>query len=262
MLLKTLLVAFASAWQMLLEWPLPAKLENLDAAESEEKTVSLMTLSAFPVIGLLMGVVILLAGTILSLAAPISGAIVFAMLATILVEIRDFGHASGALASFAALKVEGRPTVEALFNIDYDLKNLTGAVSVAVLVLVILFKFFCFFLMSYFGFCYWAVAVFVLGYVVQGDLALLPAVRTGEPFIEVHEGRRFIAWGLAAFFLLFVMFQAPYLTLAFSGIVFVGSVLFRKYCEHSLGGVSSSIISLAGYMVELAALLAGIIFIP
>jgi cobalamin synthase len=260
--MKITIMSFIDAWEMLLELPLPKKLTDFaeTAAEREERE-PLLTQLWFPFIGIIGSLVIIALAALLSALATVPAALIFAFVLTLLSEIRDKGHATGTLASFAILKAEGHSIPETLFNLDADLRTVNGAIGAMVMTLTVLLKFSCFFLMSYYGFAFWIIPTLVLGYTMQAELARLPAVTTGESFIEINDTKRFYIWGIALFFILFILLKAPILSLIALGIVFIAAMLMERFSENQLDGITGNTITLAGYVTELAVLTLGAVFL-
>ncbi len=256
--MKKIIMAFADAWEMLLELPLPKRVtEFADDIADREDPEPLLTQLWFPVIAFLCSLVIIIIAMLLSYLATVPAALIFAFAMTLLSELRDRGHSTGTLASFSILKANGHSTSETLFNLDADLRTVNGAIGAMVLTLTVLLKFSCFFLMSFYGFAFWIIPTLVLGYVIQAELATLPAIRSGEPFIKIDDNQRFYVWAIGIFLILFILLKAPILTLIALGAVFVVAMMLKRFGENHLGGITGNAITLIGYMTELAVLTLG-----
>jgi cobalamin synthase len=256
--MKIIIMSFTDAWEMLLELPLPKRLTDFaESVADREEPEALLTQLWFPVIAVIGSIVIIALAMLLSNLATVPAALIFAFVMTLLSELRDKGHATGTLASLCILKAEGHSISETLFNLNADLRTMNGAIGAMVLTLTILLKFSCFFLMSFYGFAFWILPTLVLGYAMQAELATLPAVRSGEPFIKINDTQRFYVWGIAIFFILFILLKAPTLALLALGTVFVAAMLMKRFSEKHLGGITGNAITLVGYMTELAVLALG-----
>lgn len=260
--MKTIIMSFTNAWEMLLEWPLPKRLTDFtEAVADREDSEPLLTQLWFPIIAVIGGLIVIILAALLSNLAPVPAGLIFAFVMTLLSELRDKGHATGTLASFSILKAEGHSLPETLFNLDADLRTVNGAIGAMVLTLTVILKFSCFFLMSFYGFAFWIIPTLVLGYAMQAELATLPALRSGDPFIKIDDTQRFYVWGIAAFFILFILIKAPILALIALGAVFVAAMLMKRFEDDQLGGITGNAITLIGYLTELAVLTLGSVFL-
>ena len=260
--MKIIIMSFTDAWDMLLEWPLPKRITDfVEMVADREEPEPLLTQLWFPVIAVIGGILVIILAALLSNLATVSAGLIFAFVMTLLSELRDRGHATGTLASFAILKADGHSLPETLFNLDADLRTVNGAIGAMVLTLTIILKFSCFFLMSFYGFAFWIIPTLVLGYAMQAELATLPTVRSGEPFIKIDDTQRFYVWGIAAFLILFILLKAPVLALISLGSVFVAAMLVKRLEGDQLGGITGNAITLIGYLTELAVLVLGAIFL-
>lgn len=259
--MKVIVISFIDAWNMLLEFPLPRKLTDLEMVADREASEPLLTQLLFPIIAVLATLFVIVLVALLSNLARVPGALIFAFILTLLSELRDKGHGTGALASFSILKANGHSLPETLFNIDADLRTINGAIGAMVMTLTILLKFSCFFLMSFYGFAFWILPTLVLNYTMQAELARLPSANSGEPFIEINEAQRFYVWGIALFFILFILLKAPTLSLIAFGGVFIVAMLLHNFSKNHLIGMTGNTITLAGYLTELIILTLGTIFL-
>jgi len=92
-------------------------------------------------------------------------------------------------------------------------------------------------------------------------LAAAPVLNTGLPVIEISHDTRLHIWAVAGFFILFILFKSPYVSLIAFAVAFVFANVVRRFCEIKLNGVTIDIISLSGYLFELFALLLGVLFL-
>jgi cobalamin synthase len=262
MLLKGITSSFANAWDMLIDFPLPKSLKAKLQSEDEEDIYAPITQMLFPVIGVISGLIICLLAMFLSwIPIKISGAIIFAITLALLSEFASSGRSLGCFISFFEQLSTRKSPSEALLDLSPNVKSAQGPISTLSLVLTILFKILAFFMMFYYNYCFWIVAVYVLTFTVQGHLAAAPSLISGEPLLEIPSQNRLFIWAIAAFFVLFVLFNAPYASLIAFALAFVFASLFRRYCEQQLGGVDVNIISFAGYTFELAGLALGLLFL-
>ena len=256
--MKIIIMSFADAWEMLLEWSLPKRITDfVENIADREEPEPLLTQLWFPVIAVIGGLLVILLAALLSNLATVPAGLIFAFVMTLLSELRDKGHATGTLASFSILKADGHSMAETIFNLDADLRTVNGAIGAMVLTLTVILKFSCFFLMSFYGFAFWIIPTLVLGYAMQAELATLPTVRSAEPFIKIDDTQRFYVWGIAAFLMLFILLKAPILVLIALGAVFVAAMMLRRFEDEQLGGITGNAITLMGYLTELAVLTLG-----
>jgi cobalamin synthase len=257
--MKIIILSFADAWEMLLEWALPKRISDFVEATAmdREEPEPLLTQLWFPVIAAGGGLIVMLFAALLSNLPTVSAGLIFAFAMTLLSELRDKGHATGTLASFSILKADGHSLPETIFNLDADLRTINGAIGAMVLTLTVILKFSCFFLMSFYGFAFWIIPILVLGYAMQAELATLPTLRSGEPFIEIADNQRFYVWGITTFFILFILLKAPILSLLSLGMVFVAAMIVKRFVNEHLGGITGNAITLIGYLTELTILTLG-----
>jgi len=261
MIHKVVMASFTAAWEMLIDLPLPASLKNA-GKDFEDDVFSPLIQMSFPVVGVVAGLLIFFFGGVLSmLSMKISGAVIFAIALTLLTELKDSFRSLGALVSLFDQMIDRKPLVYAMVNLDNDVRNAAGPLSSLVLVLAILLKLFTFYVMFYCGYYYWMIAVLVLSFTIQGHLAAAPALNTGLPVIEINHETRLYIWGVAGFFVLFILFKSPYVSLIAFAAAFVFANVVRRFCEIKFNGVTIDIISLAGYLFELFALLLGVLFL-
>ncbi len=261
MIHKVVMASFAAAWEMLIDLPVPASVKNA-GKDFEDDVFSPLIQMSFPVVGVVAGLIIFFFGGILSmLSMKISGAVIFAITLTLLTELKDSFRSLGALVSLFDQLLAKKPLGYAMVNLDNDVRNAAGPLSSLVLVLAVLLKLFTFYLMFYCGYCYWIIAVLVLSFTIQGHLAAAPALNTGLPVIEISHDTRLHIWAVAGFFILFILFKSPYVSLIAFATAFVFANVVRRFCEIKLNGVTIDIISLSGYLFELYALLLGVLFL-
>ncbi|MHB9138020.1 MAG: adenosylcobinamide-GDP ribazoletransferase [Victivallaceae bacterium] len=258
---KVLTASFAAAWEMLIDFPVPVSIKNA-GKDFEENVFSPLIQMCFPVVGVVAGLILFIFGGILSLLSmKISGAVIFAITLTFLTEFKDSFRSLGAMVSLFDQLLAKKPLEYAMINLDNDVRNATGPLSSLVLVLSVLLKLFAFGMMFYYGFYYWIILVLVLSFTIQGHLAAASVLNTGLPLVEITHETRLYIWGVAAFFVLFILFKAPYPSLIAFAVAFVFANLVRRFCEIKFNGVTIDIISLSSYIFELFTLLLGVLFL-
>lgn len=253
--------SFVAAWQMLTDFPLPESLKR-SGKNFDSEAFSPFVQMNFPIVGLALGMCAWISGAILSaVLSKIAAALVFAMAMTLLSELKDSFRGAGVLLSFFEQKMARRSFIHALLSLDNDVKKIASSISSVIMLLAMVLKLTAFFIMSYYGYYYWMIAIFTLEFTIQGFMAAAPSLNTGVPILEIPRESYWHIWLIAGFISLFILFQAPYPTLLASGTAFVVAVGFRRFCEWRLNGVSIDIIGLTGYVFELFTLLLGVIFL-
>ena len=191
---KKTIAAFIAAWDMLVDHPLP----KISGPLGKKSKVSPgLVLLFFPVTGLVIGLLPLLAGGFAHLIFNrFAGAFVFAFLGAVIFWYKDSGRSISMLISYAAARISGLSAADALENADSSLGNvlknpviLMFAVVGQVLVLAMLFA------LYWGGAGLWLPAVFAADTFVQGRLCLEPDRNSGRAFIRTAEpeGRSFLA---------------------------------------------------------------------
>lgn len=248
---------FNAAWELLIDLPLPKFLKKGGVA----KKYGIEVQYAFPLVGLGLGCLITIVGVFLTGMKPVVAAMMFAVPMAILMIIKDSGRSLGALVSFVELKTEKVSTVAALYNMRNEVRDVQSMPAVISIVIIMLFYLLAFFLVSLYNFYYWMIIVMVFSFTVQAALAELPLFRDKTPIIVTSRRGHNHLWPIAGFIALFILFQAPYATLITAALAFFGTKLFSQFVMKNLGGISTGIIGLAGFIFEIVALLLGIAFL-
>lgn len=261
MLLQKLADYFQTAWDMLIDYPLLGMLRKAPAKRRSGHP-GLAEQMMFPIVGVVAAALLWLTAAALSLLLPrIPGAMLFAIMATLLTEIASSGRNIACLLSFAEQTFERIPPMQALAELVADIREIRSPIGTLTLTLFFFFKLFCFFLMFYFDYTFWLFAVYILAFASQGEMAAAPSIQSGKPLLLIAAADRFHIWGVAIFFVLFVLFNAPVPTLLATGLAFLITRLIRNVCEQHFGGVNENIISLCGYTVELSSILIGLLLL-
>ena len=251
--------ALSNAWDMLIEFPLPW-LHDDDAEETESTVI--LTQAFFPVIGLICALMALLLGLILNkILYPIPAAAIFACIVTYICVYKDGGRGLAGIMSLVSSKQEAIPLDESLTGLPDSIVDANTPIATLTMVLVVLFKLFAFSMMAYYGYIYWLVAVCVLEFAIEGDLATLPSIQQGKPLLKIKKSKQKYIWFIAGFFVLFVLFEAPVASLLLFGAAFGMTYGIKIYCSDKFNGIDGKIIGLSAYFFELFALLLGLIFL-
>lgn len=262
MVLNTFKKAFFNAWDMLIDFSLPfLKRDEGDNAVKTENTV-ILTQAFFPVVGVICALLALLLGLILGkFLYPIPAAAVFAGVLTYFCIYKDDGRGLAGLMYLAPFKNKGIPLEQSLFDLPDSIADVNTPPATLTMILVILFKLFAFSLMAFYGYIYWLVAIFILEFAIEGDLATLPSIQAGQPVLAIKKSKQRYIWFIAGFMVLFVLFEAPVASLLLFGVAFGLSYGVKAYCNGRLGGIDSRIIGLTAYVFELLALLLGVMLL-
>ena len=254
---QQLIRVFSSAWELLIDIPLPKKWFTPADYDTEEEA-ELVAL-AIPVVGLALGLAVSVAGLLLkAILSPVAAAIIFAVLAVAAGELVSTGRAFGVFVSSTFNWAERYRFTDSLRALDTDWRAISGVIPSLAGVFYFGVKLAGFGLIYHFATPFWAVAVFTLGFAAQGYLASAPSVLSGDPILPVHGQARFHLWLVAAFIMLGFIAN-PAATLVAFAAVFVGATQFRAFCIRTFSGIDSSQITLFGVWAELAVLITGIL---
>ena len=250
-----------AAWEMLIDAPPPEVLRGV-AERSKGGVSAAFRLAGFPLLGLMFGVLLGLAGSFLvRVFHPAGGALAFAVVALLLLEWKDGGRSLGLTTSVLTLRRRGLAWDEALERMNPDLNALTSPLSAAVLTLLEIVKAAMLFLVCFGHANAWLVIVLAGGFAVQGALAGLPEEGSGRPFLEISEGsrNRVLGWVVGVICVVWMCFF-PFGALM-AGLAIWGMIVgFSRYFDRNFGGVSAEMITLAGSAAEFLLLLIGILF--
>lgn len=251
------LAALAAAWNLLIDIPLPESLRV--RADDMDEDSSELTALAFPVVGLILGFILFVAGWLLSGLFQLSvGAALFGVLAVLLSESSDSGRGFGLAVSYVENLSDGMGLSGSFQSLESDWRRFSGFVSTVAGVVLLGVKFFCFRELFLSGASAWVMGVFVLGFASQGYLSSCRSLYSGESFLAVTGSARHHVWLVAVFIMLFyIAHPAPVLLSLL--IAVLGSIFFGRWCEDRFHGLDASIITLFGFWVELAVLLLGVL---
>ncbi len=251
------LAALAAAWNLLIDIPLPKSL-RVRADDMDEDGPELTAL-AFPVVGLLSGLVLFIVGWLLSeLFQRSVGAALFGVIAVLLSESRHSGRGFSLAVSYADNLSEGMGLAGSLQSLESDWRRLSGFAATLAGVLLLGVKIFCFRELFLAGAWYWVMGRFVLGAASQGYLSSCRSLYSGESFLAVTGSARHHIWLVAVFIMLFYI-SNPAAVLLSLLVAVLGSVLFGRWCEDRFHGLDAMTITLFGFWVELAVLLLGVL---
>ena len=92
---------FGTAWDMLIDLPLPKKVMSFSNEEIYDAGVQ----RCFPLVGLAVGVVVVILGKVLGMMNMSAAAILFAAIMTVFTVIKDSGRSIGALVSGSSFAI-------------------------------------------------------------------------------------------------------------------------------------------------------------
>lgn len=261
MILDTCKKALLNSWNMLIEFPLPFRGHNEEDVVETENT-AILTQAFFPLVGLICALLALLLGAILNkMLYPIPAAAVFAVVLTFFCVFKDGGRGLAGLMSLTSLKQNNISFEESLYDLPDSITEVNTPTATLTMTLVVLFKLFAFSLMAFYGYAYWLVAILVLEFAIEGDLATLPSLQQGQPLLKIKKSKQRYIWFIAGFLVLFILFKAPVSSLLLFGSAFGLSYGIKTYCSDKLHGIDDKIIGLAAYVFELFALFLGVVFL-
>ena len=262
MIVDTCKKSLLDAWNMLIEFSLPFLRYNTEEDTIKTENAVLLTQCFFPLIGVVCALLaLLLAGILGTFLHPIPTAAIFAGTLTYFCVYKDDGRGLAGLMTLASFKKENFSLKQAFTDLPDSIACVSTPTATLTMVLIILFKLFVFFVMAFYGYIYWLVAIFTLEFCIEGYLATLPSFEQGEPLLAINKTKQHYIWFITGFIVLFVLFKAPVTSLILFGVAFGLSHGVKAYCNESLNGINGKIIGLTAYVFELFALLLGLIFL-
>ena len=253
------LCGFAAAWEMLVDVPLPAKLRGLCRGR---KPSGLELAAGFVLVGLLAGIVLALAGRILSLSwinrYAASG--IFALAAVAVCDGKDSFRGLKLLVSALSGLFAGRNWHDSLACASADDGSFDKTCGCIAALAILAVELFSFALLFRGGACLWSVAVLTGGCSSQMFFALLPGA-DGSPFLTLSPDDRRKMWILPALAALWMIFRFPVAGIA--SCVIAGGLCAMIRRDFVLTGtpMTPDVITLGGKLAEIVLLLCGLLFI-
>lgn len=253
-----LLAVLAEAWEMMLDLTPPRFLRT-----GTGKPSAVAILLAIPFIGLLCGAVPVIAVKITGSVLPAFGnAILFAAVMTVLMFVKDSGRGFRLLLELCRVLSGGGKLAPSLpLLTPRRVAEISDLGSTLCAFLTIGFWMTGFTYLGYIGVMLWAVPVMLMGMTVQAHLLSLRNLRGGTPFLAIAEHDRNKLWVLAVFLMLFPAIAYPLAVLVTFGVCAAFALAARHFAEELYGGITAEMITLAGLVSELAALLCGVLLI-
>jgi cobalamin synthase len=259
--LREWIAAFCQAWEMLLDIPLPKRLEEIAESESAENGTRVLVM--FPAIGAVLGIAAYLISWLLILflhkpAASIISGIALAVGYEFLTSWRNVSIA----ASYVERKLEGASFAETIMELDDKFTTHRNAAGMIVIVSIFLIRAFCIGFLVYHGQLFWLITTMTFGFVAQAHLATMEELDSSGPIVELDDDRfLFMPWAAAAAiaFLTGISALAPVLV-AFL-FTFLIAYFSAKYMNEKLGGTTGMIVGIVGYKIEILTLILGLILL-
>jgi cobalamin synthase len=257
--LKEWAAAFCSAWEMLLDIPLPRKLKAIAEDESSENGAK--TLIMFPVIGALLGIAAYIAAWLLIIflhkpAASIISGIALAVGYEFITSWRNVSIS----ASYVEKKLEGGTFAE--LELDDKFNSHRNAAGMITIVSFFLVRAFCFGFLVYYGEIFWIITAMTLGFTTQAHLAAMEELGSSSPIVELDDEKAiFLPWATAAGIVLITGVSALAPVLVAFLFSFLIAYFSGKYLNEKLGGVTGMIVGIVGYKVEIVSLILGLILL-
>lgn len=255
------LSSLLSAWDLLLDIPIPRGLAQGAGYQSGAPVMPQWTLLAMPVLGLLAALLLELGGAAYGAIFGSPGAaLLFALTTTVFLEWKDSGRGTVLLVTAISAKSQKVPLTGLLPQLRApQLADLTGAVPVLALVLIELFKLGSLFALYHGHATIFLSAMLPLAFAVQGFLGTMPDLATGRPFLSIRAGAESQIFIVAIFIALFVAIRFPAAVLAGAGAILLLSYGMRSLSDKLYGGISAEMITLTGAVAELLLLAAGVL---
>ncbi len=247
-----------AAWEMLIDFPLPAEIR----APLRRGCDPVSRAAGFPLVGVTVGLALVSVAWFCSVVFnEVAGSVVFAVLATAFLDLKDSGRGLGLQTSLFLLRGRRVPLTEALPALNSADLNAVGSPAAAVfLALLEVLKILFLFMLSFFHAKLWIVTVLVGAFTVQGVLAMQPDVTTQQPFIPLPPESRVRIWRPFAVIFVLMMLVFPIgMIVAGAAVYFIATGLSRWF-DRTFGGVSAAWITLVGAVTELGLLALGILF--
>ena len=241
---------FFTAWELACDHKLPG-MTTVDNRKNGQEQYIFNPLYALLLWGAAFGIIALIAGAILNVVLPVTGAaILFALIATLLSEMRTSGRGLAlCISSFEEL-FAGRSFVEMRTLRTSFLRGLNGLIPLLMAVALLGGKFFAIMLVARTG--HWGVTsmamVAALG--VEAWLSSEPSA-IGVPRY-CSEARQEYIIALAGFLFLFNLIALPLATLLAVAVSAVVAIATMNLCLRRCGEINSDDMTAAGYLAELA----------
>jgi cobalamin synthase len=245
---------FKSAWDMLLDIPLPLNTEIEDDDEGDS-----YLLLSFPLVGASLGMLLYLVAYILGLILiiPTAAAVIISIVLVLATEMVASSSNLSVLTSFIKAKMERRNIYELEESLNSKLL-LDEPLSLILFLSLYLLKLFCFGLLIYHAKTSWIVITFTLSYLVRSQLVTMPSSDSYGALIEEEDDQYAVKmpWIVASVIVIVAghyYLATSIITLLIAFALIIG---FKKYVERT-GEMSASMIGVYGVAAELIFLFTG-----
>ncbi len=255
MLAHKIFAAVIAAWEMLIDWPLPAKLQGMVKQFNRDDSGELIAM-ACPLAGVIFGAgLVVLSGICGAFFGRYAGMVLWSAAAVVLLELKDSGRGFSSVVSGVSGWIDAGRVSGGISSLGVGIRDLSGVVpSVLTLVYPLLKLAAC--MVIFWCQPAWIIAAVVLNFSAQGYLAALPGAMSSDALLPVAKQARFHLWWVAGFILLFFIGH-PAAPLVSVGFAVGGSWFFGNYCVEKFGGVDAGIITVFGAITELTVLIIG-----
>lgn len=254
-----LFAAPAEAWEMMFDFPPPRFLRPGAAV----RPASAAVLVAVPFWGFVSGALPALVFAATGTFLPRFGnAVLFAAAMTVLLTAKDSGRGFRLLPELCRAMFSGAEPEAVLPRLaPRRMAEISDLGSTLCAFLTLGFWLSAFTYLGSVGATLWAVPVMLADMTTQAHLLSLRDLRSGAPFLQVSREERNRLWIPAVFLMLFPALAYPLAVLVTCGVCGAFALAARQFAEERCGGATAEMITLAGVVAELAALLCGVLLI-
>ena len=245
------------AWEMLIDFPLPEAVTRKFGGRVD----STSKLAGFPIVGAAVGILLALAAVFCSMVfKPVAGCVIFAILATAFLDLKDSGRGLGLLTSCFLLRLRGVPVAESLPMLTGDWNKIGNPLAAVFVSLLEVGKAALLFTLAFYGAKLWILVILAGAFTVQGMLATEPERDSASPLLPVpHENRRSGWWAFGIISVVLLPFF-PFGVIAAAAVVYFAATGLAGFFRRNFDGVTPDFITLAGTLVELVLLILGVLF--
>lgn len=248
--------AFAHAWSQLLDYSMPGFLKT---ASPEGAVSPLLNAAAMVLLGTGMGICCWVVEGILSALLPrVATAVLFGVATTILITTKDSGRGLATMLSLVN-NFSGRQEERehAFDELDMTIRTTASPLANLVTPAVLGIYFITFFLMAFFGYTFFIIAVFTADTTAQTCLAMLPKRYGNGPLLNFPGVPESTVFATAGIVLLFPFALYPIATVTATLVATAGVLYLKKIALTRHGGVDPALVTLGGAYAALAMLVVG-----
>ena len=254
---EKLLRGMVGAWEMLIDFPLPDGFVRKFGGRVDATS----KLEGFPLVGVAIGLLLAFAAAFCALVfKPLAGCVIFAILATAFLDLKDSGRGLALLTCGLLLRQRGVPLRESLPGLTGDWSRIGNPLAAVFVSLLEVGKAALLFALAFSGAKLWIVVILAGAFTVQGMLALDPDRESGIPLLPVPQENRRRGWWIAGIIGLVLLAFFPFGVIVAGAAVYFASTGFAGFFLRNFNGVSPDLITLAGALTELLLLIVGVLF--